>query len=202
MTPETSARMVSGTDQKNLTSGNACWETPPAVFAKLNADFGPFDLDLTADAGRALCPRWFGPGANRPDALTALWSWLGCTGYSNPPYGKFAAKLIRKARQEAGHSFTSTLLLPMRVTAAFKRDILPHAAELLFCDSRITFWENGSPRINPRTGKLDRAMFDSIVVRFIAGHTGGPKVGVWQVPPHAPGQRGYVSTASQARWNA
>jgi hypothetical protein len=45
----TKNKLTSGTDQADLTTGNACWETPPLVFAKLNEDFGPFDVDLTAD---------------------------------------------------------------------------------------------------------------------------------------------------------
>ena len=61
MKRETRDKFASGTKQSDLTTGNACWETPPAVFAKLSEDFGPFDVDLTADARRHLCPVWFGP---------------------------------------------------------------------------------------------------------------------------------------------
>lgn len=64
MNNETKNKLTSGTDQADLTTGNACWETPPLVFRKLNEDFGPFDVDLTADAQRHLCPTWFGPDSN------------------------------------------------------------------------------------------------------------------------------------------
>lgn len=197
MNRETRDKFASGTKQDDLTTGNACWETPPLVFAKLNADFGPFDVDLTADAGRRLCSTWFGPGSNvgEFDALTANWLAHGNNGYSNPPYGPFVQKLLMRARLLAGsRGFTSTLLLPMRVTKAFKSEVLKHgkdvgASDLLFCDSRITFFEDGLPRLNKeqwrKFGKAvpDPAMFDSIIVRYTPGAQTF-NVDTWKVPPH------------------
>lgn len=190
----TSDRFASGT-QKDLTSGNAVWETPPLVFRQLNEDFGPFDVDLTADVRRALCPVFFGPMSSvlQYDALIASWTEHGRHGYSNPPYGPFVQKMLAKAKEEAEKGFTSTLLLPMRVTYAFRKHILHGASELLFCSRRITFFENGEPRWNQK--KLnddglyvpDPAMFDSIIVRFTP-HARlalwDLKVGEWQVPEH------------------
>jgi hypothetical protein len=186
MKRETRDKFASGTHQADLTTGNACWETPPAIFAKLHADFGPFDLDLTADARRHLCPMWFGP--NSPsgwtDALIAPWSRFGTRGYSNPPYGPFVQQLLREARAHALlHGFTSVLLLPMRATKAFHAHVLAGASELLFCDKRIVFFEHGSPRLNPRTGKPDGALFDSIVVIFRPDRQ-ALTAGAWKVPPH------------------
>lgn len=196
MNNETKNKLTSGTDQSDLTSGNACWETPPLVFEKLNRDFGPFDVDLTADAGRALCDIWFGPGSNvaEPDAIGADWPACGRrNGYSNPPYGPFIQKLLAVAKGWAKpgdyhDGFTTTLLLPMRVTKAFKAHVLDGASELLFCDSRLTFFENGLPRLNEanfRKGKAtaDPAVFDSIIVRYVPGMT-ELRVGVWEVPKH------------------
>lgn len=179
---------ASGTDQADLTAGNACWETAPAIFAKLNHDFGPFDVDLTADAQRHLCANWFGPGSNvhEYDALLADWRFWGVNGYSNPPYGPFIQKVLPIAKQQAASGFASTFLLPLRVTKAFKAHILNGASDLLFCDKRLVFWENGAPRLNPKTGKPDCALFDSIVVRYQPGDwSNGPRVGIWEVPPHA-----------------
>ena len=185
MNRATRDKFVSGTDQSDLTTGNACWETPPAIFAKLNADFGAFDVDLTADARRALCPIWFGPQSPwAVDALVASWIQYGRSGYSNPPYGPFIQRLLPWAKAQASRGFASTFLLPMRATKAFRLHILHGAAELLFCDKRITFWEYGAPRLNPRTGKPDGALFDSIVVRYLPEHIRSPRVGVWVVPPH------------------
>jgi hypothetical protein len=92
MDRQTRDKMTSGTGA-DLTAGNACWETPPAVFAKLNEDFGPFDLDLTGDQNRHVCPIWFGPESVEPDALLAEWRTWGSNGYSNPPYGPFVQRL-------------------------------------------------------------------------------------------------------------
>lgn len=188
MNRATRDKFASGT-KASLTSGNACWETPPAVFQKLQADFGPFDVDLTGDARRALVPVWFGPDspAGEFDALSAFWALYGRTGYSNPPYGHFVKHLLDKAKLQARNDgFTSTLLLPLRVTRAFRRHVLDGASELFFCDRRITFYENGKPRINPRTGRADGALFDSIIVRYRPDHIGQPRVDEWHVPSHVP----------------
>lgn len=186
----TSKRMTSATDQSDLTSGNACWETPPLVFEKLNKDFGPFEIDLTADSQRHLCKVWFGPDSNvdEEDALVADWHAYGKHGYSNPPYGPFVQKMLAKAVEQKERGFATTLLLPMRVTNAFKEYVIGHASDLLFCSSRITFSENGLPRLNAKQaakGKKvgDPAMFDSIIVRFYPGAS-PLDVNMWHVPPH------------------
>lgn len=196
MNNDTKNKLTSGTNQSDLTSGNACWETPPLVFEKLNADFGPFDVDLTADVQRHLCDVWFGPDSNvgEFDALTADWWSHGLNGYSNPPYGPFIQQLLPKAKYWALEGFITTLLLPMRVTKAFKAHILKHAgqlgaSDLLFCDSRLTFFENGIPRLNEKQwvqhGKAvaDPAVFDSIIVRYCP-HATVLNVDIWHVPKH------------------
>lgn len=197
MNRETRDKLVSGTDQADLTTGNACWETPPLVFAKLNADFGPFDVDLTADAQRHLCAVWFGPQSNvaECDALTADWPACGRRrGYSNPPYGPFIQELLPIAKRwtkrgDYHEGFETTLLLPMRVTKAFKAHVLNGASDLLFCDTRITFFENGVPRLNEKQWRekgravADPAVFDSIIVRYRPG-ANALNVGTWQVPKH------------------
>lgn len=193
MNNATKNKLVSGTDQSDLTSGNACWETPPLVFAKLNEDFGPFDVDLTADAQRHLCPTWFGPQSSvgEFDALRAPWPYFGARGYSNPPYGPFIQQLLPRAKafMHTQPAFGTTLLLPLRVTKAFKAHVLNGATELLFCDSRLTFFEDGIPRLNHKQwtekGKAvaDPAVFDSIIVRYEPG-VSGLHVGIWHVPKH------------------
>ena len=177
---------------QDLTTGNSCLETPPAVFKKLNVDFGPFDVDLTADQARHLCPTWFGPGSPfAENALTALWMTHGKNGYSNPPYGPFVPLILEKAKHEAKMGFRSTFLIPLRITLAFRRHVLKGASELLFCDKRIAFWENGAPRLNqdPQSktfGKTAGALFDSIIVRYEPGiRFSSPKLGVWEVPPRS-----------------
>lgn len=206
MRRETTASMNAGTTRDDLSAGNACWETAPEVFQKLNADFGPFDVDLFADEARALCRVWLGPGSphqggrfgspqDGSDALAAKWSAFGVNGFGNPPYGPFVQRALSKAKREASEGFTSTLLLPMRVTKAFKACVLQGASELLFCDSRLTFYENGEPRWNAKKLREeglyvpDPAMFDSIIVRYrpVMKRVLGDdelRVGLWHVPDH------------------
>ena len=129
----------------------ADWETPPAVFRKLNEDFGPFDIDLTSTYKNSLCNLRFGPGhvvEEMRDALDTSWSEYGTSGYSNPPYGPFVPQILAKAVSARDFGFSTTLLLPMRVTKAFLGIVLPEASALYFCDKRICFFEDGEPRWN------------------------------------------------------
>ena len=172
--------------QQDITSGNACLETPPQVYWKLAHDFGPFDIDLTADSWNHCTDIWLGPGSPfAQDALQAHWRTLGTSGYSNPPYGPFAAKMLKKAKEQAKIGFTTTLLLPVRITKAFHAHVLCGATHLLFCDKRIAFWENGAPKLDPKTQKPTGALFDSMIVRYLPGQRfSAPRVGSWKVPPH------------------
>ena len=105
-------------------------------------------------------------------------------------------KKVKKS-QALRHGFTTTLLLPLRVTKAFKAHVLRigsvlGASDLLFCDSRITFFEDGVPRLNEKRwredGKAiaDPAMFDSIVVCYRPGAITF-NVDTWHVPTHVTG---------------
>jgi hypothetical protein len=188
MNRATRDKFASGT-QKDLTSGNACWQTAPAVFDQLCHDFGgPFDVDLTADASNHLCDVWFGPGSpHHTDALTAPWRTFGSRGYSNPPYGPFVARILPKAKAEAANGFTSLFLLPLRVTEAFRWYVLRGASDLILTKKRLVFFEQGAPRCSyDRHGRprADCAMFDSMLVRYVPGWTGRPRLSEWKVPPH------------------
>lgn len=195
MDRSTRDKFASGTDESDLTTGNAVWETAPLIFRQLNQDYGPFDVDLTADAQRALCPVWFGPGSGQPngqDALAAEWNYHGTNGYSNPPYGSFIQRILPKARLECSLGFTSLFLLPMRVTKVFKSHVLVGASDLIFPDKRLTFFESGVPRINEklwqgkRVPRADPALFDSVLVRYQAHWpvSAAPRLSIWNVPVH------------------
>lgn len=193
MNRETRDKFASGTDQADLTVGNACWETAPRIFEQLSADFGPFDIDLTADGQRHLCPLWFGPDSpvGEFDALSVNWHEHGRTGYSNPPYGPFVQKILRKARLEALYfDFSSLLLLPLRVTKAFRSEVLKGASDLIFPDKRLVFFENGLPRLSDKVwnekgrAATAGALFDSILVGYKPGVWERPLIGEWRVPVH------------------
>ena len=178
MNRKTRDKFASGTQQADLNAGNACWETAPLIYAKLCDDFGPFDIDLTANASNHLARRWFGPGSEieEYDALTASWTTYGKTGYSNPPYGDFLKQILAKAAAEAEAGFRSTFLLPLRMTKIFRQCVFNGPVERwLFPDKRLTFFENGVPRINEKEWRehgrvlADPALFDSTILIF------GPK---------------------------
>lgn len=182
--------ILGGTDQRDLTTGNACWETAPRIYQAIADSFGPFDVDICADARRNLAPVWFGPDSpvGELDALTADWARYGSRGFGNPPYGAFIGKVLPRAIVAARHGFASAHLIPLRITKAFKSHIMPGAAEVHICDSRLVFFENGVPRCSvDKRGNLrpDPAMFDSIIVRYLPGPPpAAPAFKWWKVPPH------------------
>lgn len=170
-------------------AANAKWQTPPEIFEKLQRDFGPFDVDLFADEENHLLPHWFGPSDGNmcsgiDDALAVDWCLYGRNGFGNPPYGKFVAGVVAHAKAMKTKGFDSTLLLPLRVTTAFKRHVMSGAAQVFLCDRRIRFYENGKPRLDAK-GAAMPALFDSMIVRYIHGyHAQRPQFDLWQVPPH------------------
>jgi hypothetical protein len=185
MNTETAQRMNSRTE--GALAANAQWQTPPEVFAKLQQDFGPFDVDLFASPDTALLPQWFGPGsplAHCEDALQVPWSAHWRQGYGNPPYGAFVQRALAHARRMKEDGFDSTLLLPFRVTQAFQTYVMHGAAQVYICDRRIIFNEFGSPRLD-RLGRPMPAMFDSMIVRYMHGyHNARPIWDMWRVPAH------------------
>lgn len=189
MNRDTRDKFASGTDQANLTSGTACWETAPLIYQAIAESFGPFDVDICADAQRHLAPIWFGPDSlvREFDALTADWVQHGDSGFDNPPYGAFIGRVLPKAIEQARLGFASTHLIPLRITRAFKAHIMAGAAEVHICDKRLVFFENGVPRCSADKGgklKADPAMFDSIIVRYLPGTFAQPTFQLWPVPPH------------------
>ena len=189
MNRATRDKFASATDQSDLTAGNSCWETAPAIFAKLQEEYG-FDVDLTADAQRALLPVWFGPGSpHAEDALLAPWTQYGTFGYSNPPYGAFIPKILRKAEAEASDGFSSLFVLPLRLTRGFRASVFhSHSvSEWLHPDKRLTFFENGEPRRDAK-GTPTTAMFDSTILILRPGYFEYPRIAEWRVPDHVPAE--------------
>ncbi len=111
------------------------WETPPAIFNKLNDEFG-FTLDATADSENALCDYYFTDDDN---ALAQDWS--NQTVYCNPPYSKLKA-FAQKAKQEVENGATVVMLVPARTdTIAFHEGFSD--SEVRFIKSRIKYLQDG-----------------------------------------------------------
>jgi phage N-6-adenine-methyltransferase len=126
------------------------WETPPAFFAELDAEFG-FTLDACATAATAKCGAFFTPA---DDAL--LRSWDGVV-WMNPPYGRQISAWVEKAFTEAVRGATVVCLLPARTSTAWWHDYCMRG-EVRFIRGRLKF-----------VGAPSAAPFPSAVVIFRPG---------------------------------
>ncbi len=125
------------------------WATPPATFQKLEAEYGPFDLDPCATPDNAKCARYF---TREDDGLSQQW-----TGrvFMNPPYGKSAGAWIRKAWEAAQNGAELVVcLVPSRTGVSWWHEFAVRG-EVTFLPGRLRFGEG----VNP-------APFDSAVVVF------------------------------------
>ena len=108
------------------------WETPPAFFAKLDAEFG-FTLDVCATPENAKCARFITPAM---DALAVDWSGEVC--WMNPPYGAEIPRWMAKAWDESRHA-TVVCLVPARTDTRWWHQYAERANERRFVQGRIKF---------------------------------------------------------------
>ncbi len=90
------------------------WPTDPAVFAEIEREFGPFDLDPCATRENAKAARYF---TRAQDGLAQEW-----TGrvFMNPPYGRPIGAWMRKAHEAAQTTAEVVVcLVPARVDTAW-----------------------------------------------------------------------------------
>lgn len=111
------------------------WQTPPEIFAQLNAEFG-FTLDAAAEHHTALCPNYF---TEQDNALVQDWGQH--TVFCNPPYSKLKL-FAQKAREEAAKGATVVLLVPARTDTIAFHDYLANG-EIRFIKGRLKFLQNG-----------------------------------------------------------
>ena len=141
-----------------FSSARDTWATPWPLFLRYDREFGPFDLDVCAEAWNAKVARYFTPAE---DGLAQPWfgrCWM------NPPYGTVISLWVEKAYREAcvlGRALV-VCLLPARTDAAWwQRWVIPHAAEIRFLPGRVKF-----------EGARSGAPFPSAVVVFRPSRTG------------------------------
>lgn len=145
------------------------WSTPPALFCKLDAEFG-FTVDGAASPENACMRHWYGPGSptGQFDALTT--SWAGERVFLNPPYSmikQFLAKVSYEQRQ----GVTSVVLIPSRTDTKYWHDYIwseeyqtwRPGVEGRFLRGRLKFGTQGA-----ETG--NSAPFPSVVVVFRGLH--------------------------------
>lgn len=133
------------------------YETPPELFQALDAEFGPFNLDVCANQLNHKVAAYFGPGGCQPDGLTASWWGSDVKCWMNPPYGRATAAWVKKASEHPG---LVVCLLPARTDTRWFHDyVLPKAKLVRFLKGRPEFWIDGKP-----TGSGGK--FPSMVVVF------------------------------------
>jgi phage N-6-adenine-methyltransferase len=124
------------------------WETPPALFATLDREFG-FELDLAATGANAKCARFY---SREEDAFTREWRgvcWL------NPPYGRAIGRWVERAYQAAAAGACVVLLLPARTDTRWFHAYALQAPEIRLLPGRLRF-----------VGAAHAAPFPSMVVVF------------------------------------
>lgn len=89
---------------------NDLWRTPDWLYNALNATYGPFDVDLAADAENTKCEKFYSIQTN---ALVHDWHLAGKNGFCNPPYSNLSLWLQKAKRESTAHKFRSTFVLPV-----------------------------------------------------------------------------------------
>lgn len=124
--------------------GRDNWWTPDDLFKEICDRYGPFTLDVAADATNAKCAEYF---TAEQDGL--LMPWSGSV-WCNPPYTNLI-QWVKKAYEEtqAGRCIQAVLLLPAHTSTAWFHDYgLPHA-EIYWIRGKRKFGGTGKSAIMP-----------------------------------------------------
>lgn len=131
------------------------WETPSAMFEKLNEEFH-FTLDPCATSENRKCSKYY---TLTEDGLKQNWG--GQIVFCNPPYSKIGT-WVKKAYEESIKPGTIVvLLIPARTDTRWFHDYIQHRSEIRFIKGRLRFRFSGSDANAP-------APFPSMVVIFRA----------------------------------
>jgi len=99
-----------------LSSNTDQWATPQKFFDECSATYGPFDIDVCADATNTKCIIYFDKATN---GLTQIWTgkcWM------NPPYGRGIGEWMKKAYESAGNGTVVVCLVPARTDTKWWHD--------------------------------------------------------------------------------
>lgn len=102
----------------HFSSKKSKWETPQALFDKLNAEFG-FTVDVCATKTNAKVPFFF---SRKTNGLRQSWAGHRC--WMNPPYGREIGKWIQKAVKASAEPSSALVvcLVPARTDTAWWHD--------------------------------------------------------------------------------
>jgi len=126
------------------------WETPPEVFAPLEAEFA-FTLDPCATPQNAKCAHYF---TEAMDGLAQDWGRERV--FMNPPYGREVYAWTAKARAAAASGALVVGLLPASTDLAWWHDDIVGHAEVRYLRGRVRFLTDGPYRAS--------GFFPSVVV--------------------------------------
>lgn len=113
---------------------NTTWATQQKFFDKVNAHFGPFDLDVCALPDTTKCARYFTPEI---DGLAQEWTG---TVWMNPPYGcDNLDKWLKKAQNAATRGATVVCLVPTRTNPPWWHEWVMKAHEIHFIVKKLSF---------------------------------------------------------------
>jgi phage N-6-adenine-methyltransferase len=132
-----------------------CWATPPELFDRLNRLYGPFILDVCANATNHKCKRWYGPGGEHEDALTVEWPTTGWL-WMNPPYSRGnQRKFVEKAIEESKRGCKTLALLPANTSTWLFHELIYRRFDVEFLPTRVKF-----------VGAPSSPKFANMLVRF------------------------------------
>jgi phage N-6-adenine-methyltransferase len=144
---------------QSVALSSACdyWETPPELFARLDAEH-KFTLDPCSDGKNNLLPTHF---TRRSNGLAR--SWRGHRAFMNPPYGRVIPAWVEKARRECRDSGVLVVaLIPARTDTNWWHDhVLDACADVEYVRGRISFYLHGV--------KGGKAPFASAIVTYRPG---------------------------------
>lgn len=134
-------------------------ETPPELFASLDAEFH-FTLDPCATVANRKCPKYYTEEVNGLEQ-----DWGTERVFMNPPYGREVYAWTRKAREAAAAGALVVGLLPASTDLAWwHEDVVGHA-ELHWIRGRVRFLTGGPYRAS--------GFFASVIVIWHPKSAGG-----------------------------
>jgi phage N-6-adenine-methyltransferase len=133
----------------HFSSASDDWPTPQDFFDRMNALYGPLELDVCASPENAKCPRYY---TRDDDGLAQPWDgkcWM------NPPYGRTIGQWMKKAYEESQRGALVVCLVPARTDTAWWHDYATKG-QVTFIRGRLKFG-----------GHVNSAPFPSATVVFL-----------------------------------
>jgi site-specific DNA-methyltransferase (adenine-specific) len=136
----------------HFSSASNEWATPDAIFAKIDAAYGPFDLDPCCTKETAKCKTFI---TAEQDGLSQPWSQFRV--FMNPPYGRAIGKWVQYAYEQSCNGGYVVCLIPSRTDTKWWHKYCMRAERIVFFKGRIKFVQ---------AGKKAPAPFPSCLVIF------------------------------------